>query len=288
MWFLNLLRWKNLLIVAVMQIMVFTFFCQEDFQRFAFASDDYFLLWLICFSTLAITASGNIINDIYDREIDEVNKPRYNTIGVRLSVSNAWLIAWTLNILGIGFGFLVDSRLGIVNLLVVLFLWLYSYKLKCMPLLGNLVVAVLMGLAVWVVNYAADFCSLPFYLYVMFAALTGLVREMVKDLEDIEGDSAVGCKTLPVAVGTAFSKSLTAAIQFFGTLIIAGGCYYLMRGKPLWHLIYFGIAVIFPMLVLFVMIAIAKQKRDYSRISGGLKLIMVTGLLYLPLAYYLS
>jgi 4-hydroxybenzoate polyprenyltransferase len=289
MWFLNLIRWKNLLIILLMQGLIFSFFCQEDYQFFSLTSDDYISLWLICLGTLAITAAGNIVNDIYDRKIDAVNKPGRNAVNYKLSLSKAWLIAVVLNVAGIVIGLLVDGRLAVVNLVVVFLLWLYSYKLKCTPLLGNLVVAVLMGLSVWVVDYAADFCSpLPFYLYVMFAIFTGLVREMVKDLEDVEGDSAAGCKTLPVLAGISFSKNLAAATQFFGTLIIAAGCYYLVREQPLWHMIYFSAAVILPMLVLFVMIVTAKQKAHYSRISAGLKIIMVTGLFYLPLAHYIS
>lgn len=286
MWFLNLIRWKNLLILTMMQTLVFTFICQQTFE--IFTSDYYSGLLIVVMATLCITAAGNIVNDIFDRRIDALNKPGRNVVDVRISAANAWLLAAVLNLAGIGLGFITDMRFGIINMFVVIILCLYSVKLKCVPLLGNIAVALCMGLSVWVVTYAADFCApLPFSLYVMFAMITGLVREIVKDIEDVEGDKQNHCKTLAVAGGAPFAKNLAAAVQFFGTLLIAYGCYYLVSDEPLWHLFYFTGAVLLPMLILFVMIILAKTKKDYGRISAGLKLIMLAGLLYLPLAYYL-
>jgi 4-hydroxybenzoate polyprenyltransferase len=286
MWFLNLIRWKNLLIVALTQVLVFFLICPNEV--FLIDGDGYFNLVVLCVSTLTVTAAGNSTNDIYDRKIDSVNKPGSNSVGDKISTSSAWLLASALNLTGVGLGFLIDVRLGITNVVVAILLWLYSYKLKCIPLLGNLVVAVCMGLVVWVVSYANGFCSpLPFSLYVMFSMITGLVREIVKDIEDVEGDNQNNCKTLAVAAGVPFAKNLAAAVQFFGALLIAAGSYYLVRDEAIWHLLYFSAAVVLPMLILFGMIIAAKTKHDYGRISAGLKLIMLTGLLYLPLAHYL-
>jgi 4-hydroxybenzoate polyprenyltransferase len=285
MWFLDLIRWKNLLIILLMQGLVYFFLCQDagysDNQNF----QNLVLVWV---ATVSITAAGNIVNDIRDREIDALNKPGKNAVGVQISLRNAYILYVVLNLLGILLAFLLRSEFGILSLGTAILLALYSLKLKCVPIAGNLSVAICMGLSVWVVSYATEFCvESSLFIFIMFAAITGLVREMVKDIEDIEGDSAAGCKTLPVAAGVLFSKSLAAAVQFFGSIIIAAGAYYLVHEKPLWHLVYFGLAVVLPMLILFIMITLAKQKADYSRISTGLKIIMVTGLLYLPLAYYL-
>lgn len=286
MWFLNLIRWKNLLIILVMQVLIFTFACQEEFQFFT--SDYYTELMTVCIATLCVAGAGNIVNDIYDRKIDDLNKPGINAVGRRITASNALLIAVALDATGIFLGVITRFEFGVITILTAGLLWLYSYKLKCIPLLGNLVVAICMGLSVWVVNYSTDFCApLPLGVYLMFAMITGLVREIVKDIEDIEGDRENGCRTIAVFAGIPFAKTLAAAVQFFGTLLIAYGCYYLIRDEPGWHLIYFAAAVILPMLILFAMIILAKTKKDYGRISAGLKLIMLAGLLYLPLAYYL-
>jgi 4-hydroxybenzoate polyprenyltransferase len=292
-WFLNLIRWKNLLIIMVMQACVLAFICAHEVSPEPLFStlDTYYFHSLIALlaATVPIAAAGNIINDIYDRRIDAVNKPDRNAVGAHISLKNAWRLWTLLNGAGIIAGYILSPPLGLINLGVAILLWLYSFRLKCIPVLGNLVVAFCMGLSVWVTSFAQDYCDLfGLFIYSFFAALTGLIREMVKDLEDIEGDSVNKCNTLPVAVGRSFAKNLTAATQFFATLAIAAESYMMVRLFPDWHLYYFGFAVVLPMLILFVAITLAKTKKDYSRISTGLKLVMLLGLAYLPIAYYFA
>src|SRR5688572_15502903 len=111
MWFLNLVRWKNLLIIMVMQGLVLYFICDEpdfldDGEWITFFGASPILLILIWLATISIAAAGNIINDVYDRKIDSINKPGKNVIGAEISFRNSILLVLGLNVAGIILGFL--------------------------------------------------------------------------------------------------------------------------------------------------------------------------------------
>lgn len=250
---------------------------------------------LFSLSFIFAAAAGYIINDYYDVEIDRINKPQRVIIGNTVSSSQALRIYWLFNALAIILGFWSSYKAGayLFGFLFVFYvgaLWLYSYKLKSTFLYGNILVAVCLALVPLAGIYIqSDSLALSDnidagHYYALgisfFAFLVSLIREIVKDMEDMEGDSAAGCKTMPIVIG---QKKTKVAIQLLILLmILLIGVYqmtlYCENVRP--PLIYCAIFIQLPCLIVSWKMSKASSAKDYKRISGWLKLIMVTGISY--------
>ncbi len=257
-------------------------------------SDEYFFLLVL--STVLIAAAGYILNDNLDAAIDSVNKPGKKSFAAGISRSAAINIFIILGAIAITTAFfLADSILnfwlGFIQVISVALLALYSGVLKKVMLAGNLTVAFLSALVPATVGlYEPSFYPNFSYLaiYAGFAFMISLVREVVKDAEDVEGDKISGRKTIPVALGTSTTKVIISVLII---LIALGG------GKILYDFFYgyehFSFWKIFfafevPFMLLLLVTLRAKEKQDYSLLSTLLKLCMLLGILtVLPLYYFL-
>jgi len=154
------------------------------------------------------TAAGNTINDYFDYKIDLINKPERPIPSGRISLKNGRNYAYLLFLAGTLCGFLISYMTNnwipfIIVLMADVVLYLYAYKLKSTPLIGNLAVAFMTGFGFIFGGFSINNPSiimtsifLGFFAFVMTAA-----REIIKDIEDIEGDKADGAKTLPIMIG---------------------------------------------------------------------------------------
>jgi 4-hydroxybenzoate polyprenyltransferase len=188
----------------------------------------------LVFITLLLTACGNVINDILDQEIDRVNKPQRQVVGIQISTQGAnWIFAF------FGFlGFMLSVALALyadrVQLLwiypvALIGLYYYSLRLKRWPLVGNIVVAgFCAGVAgiVWVAEYDSlihlpekplQATQIILTWYMAFAFLATLYRELIKDMEDMEGDQEIGCRTLPIVLGL---QNARWAVLFLNILLL--------------------------------------------------------------------
>jgi 4-hydroxybenzoate polyprenyltransferase len=190
-------------------------------------SDTDFLL--LTLSVIVIAAAGYIINDYFDVSIDAVNKPEKVIIGRHISPDTAFRIYVALNVLGIIAGFYLalkvgNYKLGFINLLSAGLLWLYSSLYKKKFLLGNLVIAFLSALVPLIVAFfepMREYASFGFIkAYAAFAFLMTLVREIIKDIEDIEGDKAEGATTMPVYIGIIPSKIIAVFLSLLMLLFL--------------------------------------------------------------------
>ena len=152
--YLNLIRWKNLLLIALTQCLI-KYALIEPFGATTALNDLHFALLVL--STLSIAAAGYIINDIYDVEADEVNKPEAVLIGKTITEKNAFNLFLALNVIGVGLGFYLSQvvgRSGFFPLFVVISaaLYVYSSFLKQWPGVGNIVVSAVVAMSILIVG----------------------------------------------------------------------------------------------------------------------------------------
>jgi len=308
--FFKIIRLKNLLIVAATLLLMRYCIIQPlllqkgmDLQL----TDLNFLLLTI--AVMLITAGGYVINDYFDTKTDLVNRPQTVIVGRSLSRRTAILLHWILNIIGIFLGFIVSYSIGrpiltIIFILTAGILWYYSTLYKRQFLIGNIIVAVLTGLVpllalvfelptvytvYWdkIIHFNLNISSLSYWVggYALFAFLLTLSREIIKDIEDFEGDFTYGRNTLPVYLGIKTSKIVTASILTFTLITISYlfGAYlnFLPSGNfDYLTFAYFILGLIIPLFILLVIILTAEKKEDYRRASFLNKLIMLFGLSY--------
>ena len=202
--YLKMIRVANLVIIAVTQYLTAIFLASPgDNLRSVVLDKGLFLLVL---STVFIAGAGYIINDYYDVKIDFVNKPKRVVVGKTLS--RRWVVIGhlVLNIAAIGIGFYLSTTIGIINLIAAFSLWIYSNQLKRLPFIGNLIIGGLTGLTVLVVGQYFSERAYLILCYAVFAGFITLVREIIKDMEDLKGDERFGCKTLPIVWGIPNTK----------------------------------------------------------------------------------
>ncbi len=219
--FFHIIRWPNLLMLAVIQVVIYIRLLQSDLS--VLGLDEIILLISI---TMLIAASGYVINDYYDARIDSINKPQ------RWIAGNTWSLKTVMKVYGglVGVGALMSIILAAkLSLFIYLFiypvaiagLWFYSYALKCRPLAGNLWVALFCGGVVSIIALPdvlhgnAEVISTQLWYYSLFAFLSTWYREAIKDLEDMAGDKLEGCNTFPVRFGITYGKIMAIALGLF-------------------------------------------------------------------------
>jgi geranylgeranylglycerol-phosphate geranylgeranyltransferase len=231
-------------------------------------------LFFALLSASLISAGGYVINDFFDLETDRINKPSRPLPEGKVKAKSALIFSLILFLTGLLLSLLIKKIAFIVALTAVVLLVLYSFKLKRAPLVGNLLVSFVCGLAfVYGGMVARDFrlSLIP----AGFAFLFHLGREILKDVEDVRGDLSVRAQTIPIAWGVNLSLLLTTFV-FSGLIFLTIVPYYL----NLFPLLYLALVIGLDLLLLYVMIS---MWRDQSRsnlgmLSGILKFGMILGL----------
>lgn len=306
--FAGMLRWPNLVMMAAG--MVLTRYCifmpvySSQNVAMQMGTPEFVMLVL---ATLLIGAGGYVVNDILDADLDDLNKPGVNHIGQLITEKLAWRFYYGLNIAGVLLGTALawlagKPELGILFLLVATSLYYYSLKYKYLPLWGNLVVALLTALTVVIVwlfeffflkNSPADFITISpsfpvlnqFVLgYGFLAFFFSIIREVIKDAQDVEGDRRFGCRTIPVVLGEIRTRWLVAALLFLAVIMITLVQVYLFQGYRLLA-IFLGIVSI---LAVYSLIRLLFVRNDdvYRRLSGMLKAMLATGLVSMVFLWF--
>ena len=299
--FLNLIRWKNLLMIALMQYLVkYALLLPFTESHGVLISLSHFNFFLMVLATLCIAAGGYIINDIYDIDTDKINKPNRLIINKHISEKTATNLFVVFNIIGVGLGFYLSHGIGKPEFFAIFFmssalLYMYSSYLKQIAVVGNIVVSLIVALSILLVgifelipattemNRAVQSTFLNIIRdYAVFAFMVNLIREMVKDIEDIDGDYKAGIQTLPILIGRERSNKVVLVLSLIPLFSIV---YYVITYLFKLQLVvgYFLILVIAPLLYVSIKLISAKQKADYKHISLILKLVMLTGMLSLLL-----
>lgn len=265
---LKLTRFGNLLIIALAQY--FAAACLVGTHTL----DDFRLFLLSC-STVLIAAAGYIINDYYDVKIDYINKPDRVVIGKTITRRYAILFHVVLSVVGIALGILLNWRIAAINAFSVFLLWLYSNYLKRLPFVGNFTVAILTGLAIVLIDVLYRINNPMIVIYGCFAFFMTLIREIIKDMEDLKGDNSFGCRTLPIVLGLRRTKFIIYAIlAIFTVLVLVLNYFY--QALPFG---YYTLFLFVPLVILFYRLVKADMKRDFGFLSAFCKAIMLLGIL---------
>ena len=295
--YLNLIRYQNLVFIALMQV----FIKYSLFQPFGVDTAlTNFSFTLLVIATICIAAAGNIINDIYDVEIDKVNKPNKVLIGKRISERNANKLFVLFNIVGVAIGFYLAnsiSKPSFAALFIVFsaLLYLYASYLKGILLIGNLLVSALVAMSLIIValfdlfpaitpqNQATQSAVFKIVLqYALFALFINFIREIVKDLQDINGDKKGGMNTLPIALGRKRTISIVFLLGVFMTLGVVFYMYENLYNQQT-LLLYFLFAIVAPLLYFCIKSWDADSPKEYGFLSKLLKIIMFLGICSIPL-----
>ena len=297
---LNLIRWKNLLMIALTQLLV-KYALLEPFGV-AISLDGIGISFLI-FATICIAAAGNIINDIYDVETDFVNKPHKLIVGNSISEKTAYNLFIVLNFIGVGVGFYLSHAVGksaFFSLFVIIsaLLYVYATYLKRTLLIGNIVISILVALSVLIVGVFELLPALTLenraiqltffkiiFDYAAFAFILNLIREIAKDVEDIDGDYKAGMNTLPIAIGRDRTGNVLFVLSLIPVLILI---YYIVNSlyKDMLSAGYFVFFIVGPLIFTSIKLFSAKSKKDYHLISSLIKLVMFFGVLSLLIYYF--
>jgi len=293
--FLKLIRYQNLLLLALMQLIIRYGFLKYQ-AVYLFLND--FQYSLLVLSTVLIAAAGYIINDVMDQETDSENKPNHVIIGKSISEAMAYNCYFALNVTGVGIGFYLSNVIqkptfaGIFIIIVTL-LYLYATSFKKMLLVGNLIVAFVLAFSILIIG-VFDLLPLTFesnksvmgvYFsllldYAVFAFLINFIREIVKDMEDVNGDYNQGMNTLPIALGISRTAKVVSVLGIIATAILLWySNTYLMNNNLYYAVLYGLVFVVAPMIFFVVKVWSAKSKTDFHLLSTVLKWIIFFGIL---------
>ncbi|MBR4621247.1 MAG: geranylgeranylglycerol-phosphate geranylgeranyltransferase [Salinivirgaceae bacterium] len=308
--YLSIIRWPNLLMVPltmylmryciVQPMLDYQFSIQLGSQLRLQLSDGYFFV-LVMINVL-LGAAGYVINDYYDRRIDTLNHPESVIVGKSIPQRHAIIYHWALNAAAIVLAAIFAWHLKLFSIVLVYMMfagifWLYSTTYKRQLLVGNLVVAIVTAtipLQVGLFEYltltreygyemllnSLSFMPIMYWMvgFAFFAFITNLIREIVKDMEDLEGDASCGCNTLPMAFGMRVSKIVVVAlIALTIAALLAVYDFYLHESLTF---IYICVFLIVPLVLAIVLTLTAQDVKHYHRISTLLKVVMLLGVLY--------
>ncbi|MEO6316401.1 MAG: geranylgeranylglycerol-phosphate geranylgeranyltransferase [Chitinophagaceae bacterium] len=301
--FFRLIRWPNLFFIVLTQFLFYSCIILPAYYT-ANTEGAWFLSWpLFWWLTLAsvfIAAAGYIINDYFDLDIDQVNKPA--NIIVQKIIKRRWAIFWHmgLSLAGVLLTFIVSWKIGNwmigpFNLVAVFLLLFYSTTFKKKFLIGNVIISLLTAWVVFVL-YISELDFVAFtreqayqlamtkifklaVLYGGFAFIISLVREVIKDMEDIKGDEKFGCRTMPVVWGIPASKVFAGVwliVLIIAVLVLF--VYALLIGWFVAALFVFVLVVV-PLTMILKKLYGAVTTRQFHSISTLIKLVMLTGIL---------
>ena len=241
---------------------------------------------LLVLAALLVAAAGYIINDYYDVKIDAINRPDRLVVGRVLRRRHAMLAHLVLTGVGVGLALVLSWRLGGVTLGAAALLWGYSARFKRLPLVGNLSIATLTAALVLLPELQLLTGQKSVWLYALAAFLLTVVREIVKDIEDMRGDAAHDCRTLPLVWGVARSKWVAGLfLASLGVLVAGAVSQLLALGR--WPLaVWLAVLVAVPLAWLARLLWVADRKRHFRQLSTWCKGIMLAGVLSILLVHW--
>lgn len=306
----RLVRTANLLIIAftlyVVRYFVVKPYLNHHNLELQFSDKHFFLLVA---ATILIAAGGYVINDYFDRKTDFLNKPDKVIVGKKIKRRYAMLLHLLLNAAGIACGLYISFYIGypIIGLIFPLIagiLWFYSTTYKRQLFVGNIIVAMLTGLVpLMVILFEIPLLNQIYgkriilmnisFKYIIawsmalagFAFIMNLIREIIKDTEDFEGDAAFGRDSIPIVFGIRWTKTIIISLTVVTLLLILyiSLNYFILRLQPtnmLLPILYVFLLIVSPLVFMIYLINDADEKKDYTRASLITKLVMLFGILF--------
>ena len=308
--FFQLIRYPNLIFIALTQSLFYyriivPYFKNNVQSNQLLQETDFFLLLV---ASVLIAAAGYIINDYFDIQIDNVNKPERLILGKLIKRRWAMLLHLVLSLAGLFLTAIVAMHLNNLlllglNFLSVMMLLLYSSTFKKQLLIGNIIISVLTAWVVGVLFITEIRLNDTVYMqlnqaalgslykvtlvYAGFAFIVSLIREVVKDMEDMEGDRRFGCETMPIKWGIPSTKVFVAVWIFVLVGLLAAIAFYAMLNSWSWPFYALSFAMIIQFCIMLKNLYHAQLTADFANISKALKLLMLVGILSMSF-YFLS
>jgi len=311
--FLNLIRWPNLLMVIltmvlmryavlaplISKIMVTLINGNGNETPMSLQFPWYDFIILVA-ATVFITAGGYVINDYFDIKTDLINKGKV-IVGTKIPRRKAMMWHNIFNILGVSAGFYISYKegyiwLGSLFLIVSGLLYFYSASYKRQFLIGNIIVAFLTAMVPMLVvffewpalyrYYTLNAVTLPpinilvYWVggFGIFAFLINLTREIIKDIEDFEGDIAYGRNTVPVVIGVLAAKIVSVCLIIITVIMLYLAWHFFINDTI--TLVYISSAVVLPLIFVIYKIVRSNEKKELHNASSMVKVVMITGVLY--------
>ena len=306
---MQLVRLPNVLIIILTQLLlrycIIIPLLYSDNAGLVIPLTDFLILVAV---TVLIAIGGYVINDYFDVKIDRINRPGKLVINKLISPRGAIKLHIILNVIAMILGFYLAWRVKAISFGVIFpflsgVLWIYSAKYKRMLFWGNFIVSSLSAfviLIVWLFEFfwlrlnamlfadmipAIHWVNSIFLGYALFAFLVSLVREIIKDMEDTEGDITFGCKTLPLVAGMHFTRYILAGIILVTILLLGYAQVILYRLNLMMVFWYFLVTVLPGTIYLLVKLFKARDKQEFHFLSNLCKLIMVAGILSMEIIF---
>jgi len=321
--YFRLIRFQNLLIIAATQYLLRYALLIPMLENMGFEPQFSHLNFsFLVIATLLLVAGGYVINDYFDMKIDSLNRPEEVLVGKQINRRTAILIHIIVNAIAIILGLIISLEIGhwkLVNIfiLVSVLLWFYSASFKHRYLIGNLIVALLTSTVTLLLpvmyelpplytNYSEDLMMLGMNFdillywsgaFALFAFLTTLAREIIKDAEDFEGDHAYGRRTIPVVSGIGAARATVIVLNLLVVALLAGGYFMFLHCTERFgeaclkynypSLIYIVVFLIVPHLFLSYKVLKANTKAQWHSAATISKISMLFGILYTLVVYFL-
>lgn len=280
--------------LAFMQVLFRYAFLKEQNIPLALTDWQYGLLVL---STVLIAAAGYVINNIFDVVTDTINKPNDVVIGKGISETMGYNLYIVLNITGVTIGFYLSNVIqrpgfAIIFILIASLLYFYSTTLKQIMILGNFAVAFTLAMSViiigifdifpaTIVDNRAQMASMFSILtdYALFAFMINFIREIIKDIEDMNGDYNQGMNTLPIAIGINRTAKITLVLTFIPIILLLIYINKYFIKNNLYIVTLYALAFVLAPLIYFVVkLVAAKSQKDFHHLSTALKLVLFFGI----------
>ncbi|NOR86736.1 MAG: hypothetical protein GQ527_03915 [Bacteroidales bacterium] len=307
--FFRLIRWPNLLMIVLAQILLQYMVISPVFSLIQMESPlDTFQFILLILSTVFMAAFGYAYNDVQDVAIDEINKNQKRVIDTEISKKAGLRIAW---------GFLIFAlipalyltialemiQLFLIHIIIAVGLWYYSIDLKKKVLSGNLLISFFTAFSIFIVwlYHLVVLINNPSLMvdarkiipilntvvlsYTLFAFIISFIRELIKDAEDIQGDRKHEVKTFAVVFGIEKTKMLIYVLSLVMLFLVVISAYYTYVYDWIKLGIYLLVAVGIPLIYLNMNLNKSKNAEDFSDLSTLAKIIMVAGILSMQLFY---
>ena len=298
--FFKLTRWPNLVFIALTQ-MLFRFFVLRFVYHDGTGDAEYIKLslplfyWLV-FASVCIAAAGYIINDYFDVNIDLINKP--SKLIIDRYIKRRWAIVWHifLSFTGLVISCYIGYKLRnfyipVFNFAAIIVLWFYSTTFKKKLLIGNILISLLTAWVILVLTFSehpAHVISSDAYwkrliklsfIYAGFAFIISLIREVIKDMEDMRGDAKYGGTTMPIVWGLQVSKVFVAVWLVVIIAGVAGVQIYVLQLGWWLSAVYSLFAIIIPLAWILRKLYDAQSPKDFHQLSTAVKVVMFTGIL---------
>jgi 4-hydroxybenzoate polyprenyltransferase len=298
--FFKLTRWPNLVFIALTQLLFRFFILQFVYQNVPGDVEHIKLslplFYCLVFASVCIAAAGYIINDYFDVNIDLINKP--SKLIVNRYIKRRWTIVWhiTLSFIGLVLSCYIGYKLRnfyipLFNFAAIIILWFYSTTFKKKLLIGNVLISLLTAWVILVLTFAEHRIHIitpdiywkrlikVSFIYAGFAFVISLIREVIKDMEDMQGDAKYGSTTMPIVWGLQVSKVFAAVWLVVIICGVAGVQIYVLQLGWWLSAIYSLFAIIIPLLWILRKLYAAQSPKDFHRLSSAIKIVMLTGIL---------